>query len=71
VTGVNDLCLQTLDLSYNNLSPADVLTLGCLKRLRELDISANNLASLPADISGDVGSSSTRYLLTCMMCRHL
>ena len=47
-------------MSYNNISPADVLALGCLKRLRELDISANNLASLPADISVDVGSSAAR-----------
>jgi len=37
-----------------------VLALGRLNRLRELDISANNLATLPADISGDVESSTTR-----------
>ena len=54
--------LQTLDLSYNNLSPADVLALGNLKRLRQLDISANNLSTLPADLSTDAGNGSTRYV---------
>jgi len=58
-------CSQKLDLSYNNLSPTDVLALGCLKKLCELDISSNNLAYLPADISTDVGSRCVTLICLC------
>ena len=40
-----------LDLSYNNLSSDDILTLGSLLNLRVLHLSGNNIKSVPADIS--------------------
>ena len=45
-------CLfQMLDLSYNNLSADDILSLGSLPNLRVLHLSGNNLKSIPTDIS--------------------
>lgn len=39
--------LQCLDLSYNKLTPESVLNLAILPNLRELDLSGNNLMTLP------------------------
>lgn len=39
--------LQCLDLSYNKLTPDSLLSLAILPNLRELDLSGNNLISLP------------------------
>ena len=46
-----DCFSQTLDLSYNNLSSSDVLALGQLPNLRILNLSGNQLRSLPLAIS--------------------
>lgn len=40
--------LETLDVSFNNLGPNDIKTLGLLRNLRVLTASGNNLHSLPA-----------------------
>ncbi|XP_044878399.1 X-ray radiation resistance-associated protein 1 isoform X1 [Mauremys mutica] len=45
------LHLEILDLSYNNLSPEDVRTLGVLSQLKVLHLTANGLRSLPSDLS--------------------
>lgn len=42
---------QMLDLSYNNLSADDILSLGSLPNLRVLHLSGNNIKSIPTDIS--------------------
>ncbi|EMP27771.1 X-ray radiation resistance-associated protein 1 [Chelonia mydas] len=44
------LHLEILDLSYNNLSPEDVRTLGVLSQLKVLHLTANGLRSLPSDL---------------------
>ncbi|XP_069496255.1 X-ray radiation resistance-associated protein 1 isoform X2 [Ambystoma mexicanum] len=43
--------LEILDLSYNNLSPDDVLALGSLPRLRVLHLTGNGLSHLPSDMA--------------------
>ncbi|KAK0048809.1 X-ray radiation resistance-associated protein 1-like isoform X1 [Biomphalaria pfeifferi] len=43
--------LEMLDLSYNNLSQGDLLTLGLLSSLKILHLTGNNLSSLPADLA--------------------
>ncbi|KAL8600018.1 hypothetical protein ACOMHN_057787 [Nucella lapillus] len=43
--------LEVLDLSYNNLSQQDVLTIGQLSRLRVLHLTGNNFRTLPPDMS--------------------
>ncbi|KAG6929011.1 X-ray radiation resistance associated 1 [Chelydra serpentina] len=45
------LHLEILDLSYNNLSPEDVRTLGVLSQLKVLHLTANGLRSLPPDLA--------------------
>ncbi|XP_032637046.1 X-ray radiation resistance-associated protein 1 [Chelonoidis abingdonii] len=45
------LHLEILDLSYNNLSPEDVRTLGVLSQLKVLHLTANGLRSLPSDLT--------------------
>ena len=42
--------LETLNLSYNSLTPASIRSLYTLKKLRTLDLQANNLVTLPEDI---------------------
>jgi Leucine-rich repeat (LRR) protein len=42
--------LQALDLSYNRLSQESVLSLAALPNLRELDLSGNNLMTLPGEL---------------------
>lgn len=44
--------LQDLDLSYNNLSPEDIWTLGDLSQLKTLRLTANGLRTLPPDLAG-------------------
>ncbi|XP_072034836.1 LOW QUALITY PROTEIN: X-ray radiation resistance-associated protein 1-like [Amphiura filiformis] len=43
--------LEVLDLSYNNLSKDDLLTLGLLPKLKVLYLTGNQLHSIPADIA--------------------
>ncbi|XP_076453924.1 X-ray radiation resistance-associated protein 1-like [Babylonia areolata] len=43
--------LEVLDLSYNNLSLEDVLTLGQLSTLRVLHLTGNNFSTLPPDMA--------------------
>ena len=43
--------LKTLDLSYNNLSPEDILPLGLLPNLRVLHLTGNGIKELPAEMS--------------------
>ncbi|XP_058042039.1 X-ray radiation resistance-associated protein 1 [Ahaetulla prasina] len=43
--------LEILDLSYNNLSPEDVQSLGILPRLKALHLTANGLSSLPLNLA--------------------
>ncbi|CAG5120231.1 unnamed protein product, partial [Candidula unifasciata] len=40
-----------LDISYNNLSPDDLLTLGLLAHLKVLHLTGNNFSSLPPDLA--------------------
>ena len=47
-----------LDLSYNNLTPTDILPLGVLPQLKVLHLTGNGLDSLPADLAGPVTLSS-------------
>ena len=42
---------QVLDLSFNNLSPSDVLRLGLLEQLKSLNVSSNNLSLLLEEMS--------------------
>lgn len=44
--------LLYLDLSYNSLTPEAVLELSAMPRLKEVDLSGNQLRALPADLSG-------------------
>lgn len=40
-----------LDLSYNNLSQDDLLTLGTLPNLKILHLTGNNFHTIPADFA--------------------
>jgi len=42
--------LETLNLSYNSITPASIRQLYNLRRLKTLDLQANNLVTLPEDI---------------------
>ena len=42
--------LESLNLSYNQLTPASIRHLYCLPRLKLLDLQGNNLVTLPDDI---------------------
>lgn len=42
---------QVLDISYNNLSQDDLLTLGLMARLRVLHLTGNNFSNLPPDLA--------------------
>jgi Leucine-rich repeat (LRR) protein len=42
--------LEILNLSYNSLSPVSIRSLYTLKRIKLLDLQANNLLTLPEDI---------------------
>ncbi|KFW90824.1 hypothetical protein N336_05829, partial [Phalacrocorax carbo] len=53
--------LQDLDLSYNNLCPQDVWTLGDLPQLKVLCLTANGLWSLPPDLAGSRDSAHLRF----------
>ncbi|XP_033637253.1 X-ray radiation resistance-associated protein 1-like [Asterias rubens] len=44
-------CLEVLDLSYNNLSKDDILTLGILPKLKVLFLTGNQLRSLPPELA--------------------
>ncbi|XP_010021954.1 PREDICTED: X-ray radiation resistance-associated protein 1, partial [Nestor notabilis] len=50
ITAGEFLHLEDLDLSYNNLSPQDIRTLGDLSQLKVLRLTANGLRSLPLDL---------------------
>ena len=43
--------LENLNLSYNNLTPASIRNLFYIKKLKVLDLSGNNLVTLPEDMS--------------------
>ncbi|NXE85097.1 XRRA1 protein, partial [Cochlearius cochlearius] len=55
------LHLEDLDLSYNNLSPQDIWTLGDLSQLKVLRLTANGLRSLPPDLAGSWDSAHVRF----------
>lgn len=40
-----------LDLSYNNLSPNDVLAVGIIPKLRVLHLTGNGFTTLPTEMS--------------------
>jgi len=42
--------LETINLSYNSITPASIRSLYTLKKLKSLDLQANNLVTLPEDI---------------------
>ena len=44
--------LEQLNLSYNKLSSDSIRNLYVCKKLKQLDLAANNFESLPEDISG-------------------
>ncbi|KFQ45104.1 X-ray radiation resistance-associated protein 1, partial [Nestor notabilis] len=56
ITAGEFLHLEDLDLSYNNLSPQDIRTLGDLSQLKVLRLTANGLRSLPLDLEISVFS---------------
>ena len=43
--------LEQINLSYNSITPASIRSLYNLKKLKTLDLQANNLVTLPEDIS--------------------
>jgi len=43
--------LQMLDVSYNNLSPEDILPLGLIPNLKILHLTGNSLRTLPGDMA--------------------
>jgi Leucine-rich repeat (LRR) protein len=43
--------LETLNLSYNSITPASIRSLYTIRRLKNLDLQANNLVTLPEDIN--------------------
>ncbi|KAM9263429.1 LOW QUALITY PROTEIN: X-ray radiation resistance-associated protein 1 [Cariama cristata] len=49
ITAGDFLHLEDLDLSYNNLSPQDIWTLGDLSQLKVLRLTASGFGSLPLD----------------------
>ncbi|NWX21739.1 XRRA1 protein, partial [Aegotheles bennettii] len=61
ITAGDFLHLEDLDLSYNNLSPQDIWTLGDLSQLKVLRLTANGLQSLPPDLSSSRGSAHSRF----------
>ncbi|XP_059680816.1 X-ray radiation resistance-associated protein 1 [Gavia stellata] len=61
ITAGDFLHLEDLDLSYNNLSPQDIWTLGDLSQLKVLRLTANGLRSLPADLAGSWDSAHLRF----------
>ncbi|NXI94991.1 XRRA1 protein, partial [Psophia crepitans] len=61
ITPGDFLRLEALDLSYNNLSPQDIWTLGDLSQLKVLRLTANGLQSLPPDLAGSWGSAHPRF----------
>ena len=42
--------LESINLSYNSITPASIRSLYSLKKLKHLDLQANNLVTLPEDI---------------------
>ncbi|XP_069825598.1 X-ray radiation resistance-associated protein 1 isoform X2 [Dendropsophus ebraccatus] len=54
--------LEVLDLSYNSLSPGDILQLGVLPRLRVLCLTGNGLTHLPRDLSAPPRSKEDRHI---------
>ncbi|NXN48594.1 XRRA1 protein, partial [Rynchops niger] len=61
ITAGDFLHLEDLDLSYNNLSPQDIWTLGDLSQLKVLRLTANGLRSLPPDLAGSWDSAHLRF----------
>ncbi|NXU31270.1 XRRA1 protein, partial [Thalassarche chlororhynchos] len=61
ITAGDFLHLEDLDLSYNNLSPRDIWTLGDLSQLKVLRLTANGLRSLPLDLAGSWDSAHLRF----------
>ncbi|NXQ91344.1 XRRA1 protein, partial [Nyctibius grandis] len=61
ITAGDFLHLEDLDLSYNNLSPQDIWTLGDLSQLKILRLTANELRSLPPDLAGSWDSAHLRF----------
>ncbi|NXT17513.1 XRRA1 protein, partial [Syrrhaptes paradoxus] len=61
ITAEEFLHLEDLDLSYNNLSPQDIWTLGDLSQLKVLRLTANGLRSLPANLAGSRDSAHLRF----------
>ncbi|NXD11254.1 XRRA1 protein, partial [Nothocercus nigrocapillus] len=61
ITAGDFLRLEDLDLSYNNLSPEDIWTLGELSQLKVLRLTANGLRSLPPDLAGSWDSARSRF----------
>ncbi|XP_067145633.1 X-ray radiation resistance-associated protein 1 [Apteryx mantelli] len=61
ITAGDFLHLEDLDLSYNNLSPEDIWTLGDLSQLKVLHLTANRLRSLPPDLAGSWDSAHLRF----------
>ncbi|XP_013910993.1 PREDICTED: X-ray radiation resistance-associated protein 1, partial [Thamnophis sirtalis] len=53
--------LEILDLSYNNLSPEDVQSLGMLPHLKVLHLTANGLSSLPLNLAVTESGSFPRF----------
>jgi Leucine-rich repeat (LRR) protein len=47
----NFLKVESLNLSYNQISPASIRNLYTIKRLKSLDLSGNNILTLPDDLS--------------------
>jgi len=42
--------LETLNISFNSITPASIRSLYTLRKLKNLDLQANNLITLPEDI---------------------
>ena len=61
-------CLEVLNLSYNGLSTAAIAALADLPRLRQLDLSMNELTALPADMSAFTALQA-RLVLGAAGCR--
>ena len=43
---------QMLDLSYNSLTPDDIIQIGCLRFIKVLYLSGNGLVTLPENMAG-------------------